>query len=643
MNKRVLFTFCMLWIVAGLYGQAFTNVAPSVGITGGYGMNSFFGAGGVSFVDFNMDGLDDLTFCTMVEQPMKFYLNTGTGFMLVNPPYVDNTLETRHALWADIDNDGDMDLFVTAYNAQSRLYRNSGSMTFTDITAGAGLPTTTQRTYGAVFADFDRDGFLDLYVTHYGLSPNGAPNFLYRNNGNLTFTDVTAATGTSNGPQQTFCATFFDYDNNGTSDLYVVNDRFEFPNALYSVSPNGTFTDISESSGTDIAVLAMNGGVGDYNNDGYLDIYVTNTNVDDEHCYLLHNNGDSTFTDSSALAGVTFDRFGWGGNFFDFDNDRDQDLYVCKSQTALNSDPNALFVNQGNGTFTEPLFASNGLGGIDTMNSYANAIGDYNNDGKPDIAVSNAFWGITDYPFLLWRNDVVNSNNWIKIKLVGHQSNRDAVGAMLQFWINGTKYIRFTHTANAYLAQNSKTITFGLGSATAIDSLKIIWPSMNSVDVIPGSQLAINQTHTIHESCNNTNVVTSTADIGSGTLRSVLGCAQEGDTIFFDNALAGDTIILTSQVLRINKDIVLYSTLSPRVTIASTISGVIEVMPNTAVEIHKVNILSGPSGNPAALQNSGDVDLFQTHIMRHPALPAGNKLVQNMGGIFVHGNCTVEQ
>lgn len=630
-------------IAVGLLGQTFTNVAPTVGITGGFGQPFFLGGGGVSFADFNGDGLDDLTFCTMFDQQLKFYLNNGNGFTLVNPPYVVNTQEQRHALWADIDNDGDMDLFVTAYLGSSRLYLNTGNMTFTDITANAGLPTTSNRTYGAVFGDYDRDGFLDLYVTHYGESPNGAPNFMYRNNGNLTFTDVTAATGTSNGAQQTFCATFFDYDNNGTSDLYVVNDRFEFPNALYSVSPNGTFADISELSGTDIAVLAMNGGVGDYNNDGFLDIYVTNTFIGgEEHCYLFHNNGDSTFTDSSSLAGVTFDRFGWGGNFFDFDNDRDQDLYVCSSKTTVNDEPNALYINQGNGTFTEPLFATNGLGGIDTMNSFSNAIGDYNNDGRPDIAVSNALWGITDYPFVLWRNDVVNSNNWIKIKLIGHQSNRDAIGAMLEFWINGTKHIRFTHTANAYLAQNSKTITFGLGSATAIDSLKIIWPSVNSVDVIPGSQLTINQTHTINETCN-TNVVTSLADIGAGTLRSVLGCVQEGDTIFFDNTLAGGTITLTSQILQINKDVILYSTLSPNLTIASAISGAIETMPNTSVEIHKLNILSGPSGNPAALQNSGETELFQTNIMRHPALAAGNKLVQNTGAIFFHGNCTIEQ
>ncbi len=641
---RIALGLAFLLLGSALTGQSFSNVAPSLGITGGYGSYTL-AAGGVSFVDFDLDGLDDLTFCTMNTQPMKFYKNTGTSFTLVDPPYVDNTQQTKQALWADIDNDGDLDLFIVAFDGYSRLYQNTGSMTFTEITSSAGLPTGTNKTFGANFGDYDRDGFLDLYVTNYGINGAGGyglPNFLYHNNGDLTFTDVTTATGTSNGNQQSFCSTFFDYDNNGTSDLYVVNDRFDFPNALYAVSTNGTFTDVSDTSGSDIQIWAMNGGVGDYNNDGYLDVYVTNSHIGGNHSWLMHNHGDGTFADSAAAAGVLFNRFGWGGNFFDFDNDCDEDLYVCCSQFGLNGSPNAMYVNQGTGVYTEPLFATGGLGGIDTMHSFSNAIGDYNNDGKLDIVVSNAKWGTIEYPFVLWKNEESNSNNWLKINLTGQQSNRDAVGTMLEFWIGCTKYIRFTYTSNAFLCQNARTITFGLGTATALDSLKIIWPSMNSIDVIPGADLTINQVNSIVETCAG-NMVTNNQDGGSGSLRRVLECVADGDTVFFDNALAGDTILITSAILSLAKDVVLFSNLSPRINLMSSISGALEIPGSQQVQIHHLNIISGISGDPAAVVNMGDLQLFDTNIIRNTGLALNSRLVKNLGTLTVHDNCAIEQ
>ncbi len=491
MKKNLL--FALMFSFNLLFGQTYSEVASSNGMNFAYGASGFEGGGGISFADFNQDGFDDLTFCTQLGDNLRFFENDSNGgFIEIFPSIPANTAETKQALWVDFDNDGDKDLFVTAYTDINRLYRNNGSFMFTDVTAMLGLPVSDEYkdhgTYGANFGDFDNDGWLDLYITNYGLGSTDMPhpNYLYKNNNGTSFTDVTTP-GTAGGTRQSFCSIFLDYDNDLTPDLYVANDREEYPNVLYK-NNGGSLTDVSVGSGADVAIWAMNTGAGDVDNDGDLDIYVTNVGNGNFSSLLMNDNG--SFTNEAVSRGVAFGpRIGWGGNFFDYDNDTDLDLYVCSLTTSA---PNGFYVNLGDGNFVEPLVASNGLGGIDNVTSFVNAIGDINNDGKLDIAVSNN----AAANVMLWENQETNNSSWLKVHLEGVTSNRDGISCWIEVYVNGQKRVRYTHTAMAYLAQNSDYTHFGLGGTTVIDSLIVRWPRGN-VDKL--EDVAVNQLVSIVE------------------------------------------------------------------------------------------------------------------------------------------------
>ncbi|MDX1407105.1 MAG: VCBS repeat-containing protein, partial [Saprospiraceae bacterium] len=334
--KHVLLLGVVLCLSQTGTGQEYVESALSYGIVASYGTPpGFSSAGGISCVDFNQDGLDDLTFASCINDTLYFYENQGGGnFTLIDPPLVTNTDEVKGILWIDYDNDGDKDLVTASYGGPTRLYENTGGLNMVDVTVAAGFPIDSTSSMSVSAADYDRDGDLDLYVCNYGYLPSFPPpppdtNLMYRNNGDGTFTDVTAFTGTADSTRQSWCATFFDYNNDGWEDLYVANDRVDFRNALYHNNGDGTFSDVSASTGTDITIDAMNVGIGDYDNNGYLDIYVTNTPAGSA---LLKNNGDSTFTDVASATGTLFPgSTGWGGTFYDFDNDLDLDLYVSCS------------------------------------------------------------------------------------------------------------------------------------------------------------------------------------------------------------------------------------------------------------------------------------------------------------------------
>ena len=448
-----------------LTSQTFVNRAPDFGIVDSYGELGLeeFG-GGVSFFDFNGDGWDDLCFPSADGDSLLFYHNNQGIFEKIDGLVLE-TAATKQLLWADIDNDGDKDLFVTNFMAANHLYENDGNMNLTDITLSASFFLFPDPTYGAAFADYDNDGFLDLYITNRS---NGVfdsfTNYLWKNNGNNTFTNVAIQTGTSDGLKVSFCAGFIDINQNLRPDLYIANDRLA-KNSMYLNNGN-TFSDISFSSGTDTVVNAMNVGAGDYNNDGHLDIYVTNTpggNV------LYKNNGDETFTDMTTSAGVAFNQWSWGGNFFDYDNDGDLDLYVS-SEEVEDGKANALYENLGDGTFHQTLV--DGIPG-DTLKSFGNSIGDFNLDGKMDVVVVNA-WGD---PMLIWENQTDNDNNWLKVKLEGVESNRDGIGSWIELYHDGQKQVRYTQCGTAYLAQNTQTEHFGVGQFETCDSLIIRWQS----------------------------------------------------------------------------------------------------------------------------------------------------------------------
>ncbi|MFK7774556.1 MAG: FG-GAP-like repeat-containing protein [Saprospiraceae bacterium] len=464
-NKKILLLFFSLIFYSQLFAQTFVNRATDFGIVEGYGSLDFeeFG-GGVSFFDFNGDGWDDLCFPTATGDSLLFFHNNQGAFERIDGLVLD-TSATKQLLWADIDNDGDKDLLVTNFMAANRLYENDGNMNLTDITLSSGFFLFPDPTYGATFGDYDADGFLDLYITNRS---NGTfdnfTNYLWKNNGNNTFTNVAIQTNTSDGLKVSFCATFIDINQNLRPDLYIANDRIA-TNTMFLNNGN-TFSDISASSGTDTVVNAMNVGSGDYNNDGHLDIYVTNTV---EGNVLYQNNGDETFTDMATSAGVAFNQVSWGGNFFDYDNDGDLDLYVS-SEEVEDGKTNALYENLGDGTFHQSL--PNGIDG-DTLISFGNAVGDFNLDGKMDIVVVNALGD----PMLIWENQTVNDNNWLKIRLEGVESNRDGISSWIEIYHDGQKQVRYTKCGTAYLAQNTQTEHFGIGSFETLDSVIVRWQS----------------------------------------------------------------------------------------------------------------------------------------------------------------------
>lgn len=462
-------------------GQSFFhNVADSVGIFHTYG-DGLFG-GGLSFYDFDGDGWDDLTLTSKYGESLSFYKNMGGTFEVAGTPFVANQSESKQVLWVDVDNDGDKDLFITGryFNgsqpnlARTRLYENDGNFNFTDITVSSGLPIEEAPTFGANFGDVNNDGWLDLLVMNRSGYSSPYINHLYLNNGNGTFSDHTSAI-----PMDTtmiFCGAFFDFDNDLDQDIYMAADKY-FGNPFFRNEGNAVFTEAGQISGAGISIDAMNVGVGDYDNNGYLDIYCTNTyNSPDGGSKLLRNNGNGTFDEVAVLAGVEYTSVGWGANWLDLDNDGDLDLYVSGTWPAYPQTQSTCYVNDGTGTFSMPNMGFVG----DITASYTNAVGDFNNDGFPDIMVNNEGPDKSQ----LWMNHGGDSH-WLKVKLEGIISNRDGIGSFIECYLDGQKTIRYTHCGIAYLAQNSGTEIFGLGQSMVVDSLKVRWLS-GVVDVLYG-------------------------------------------------------------------------------------------------------------------------------------------------------------
>lgn len=485
-----------------IYSQSFNNVGPASNLRAIW--EGVFNGGGITFVDFDGDGKDDITMSGGDLHTISFYRNNGTSFDSVTFPGVVNAMETKTVLWIDFDNDGDKDLFAGSFSASSKLFRNDGNLNFTDITVSAGISTAIWRTTAAAWSDYNKDGWLDLYLCNYsGWGGNfWYPNILYKNNGNGTFSNVTQSAGVMDTIKQPLAVSFFDYNNDGWEDLYIANDRRN-GNSMYKNNGNGTFTNVSDATNTDFEGDCMGLGVGDYDEDGDFDIYISNG---EEGNGFLRNNGNQTFTEIASTLGMSVNKICWGNAFYDYNNDGWLDLYVCASGGAPNR-RNELFKGNGNGTFTR-IFG-NGLE-TDDFQTYGGAIGDANNDGFPDMVCANVL-----EPISLWKNSG-NSNNWIKIKLQGTVSNRDAVGSIIQVFSNGRKMTRMVNAGMSYCSQHSLITTVGVGTATTVDSIYVKFPSGIGNFV---TNVNVNQQITIVESgvigiSNNNNSIPSEFALG---------------------------------------------------------------------------------------------------------------------------------
>jgi hypothetical protein len=411
----------------------------------------------------------------------------------------------------DFDNDGYDDLFVT-YWGQNTLYRNNRNGTFTDVTEKASLLHKTVRwSTGCSFLDYDKDGDLDLLVANYvdfdisktpakgsnqyclwkGVpvmcGPRGLPagkNILYQNNGDGTFTDVSEKSGVAKpAGRYAFTSIVSDYDNDGWPDIYVACDST--PNILYHNEGNGTFTDIGFISGTAVnedgkEQAGMGVSAADYDLDGFFDL--VKTNFADDTPTLYRNNGDGSFTDVTYTAklGVNTRFLGWGTGFFDFDHDGWKDIYMVNGHVypeveAHNANSpyrqeRLIFWNLRNGTFLD-ISSRAGAGITDRRSSRGSALGDLDNDGSLEIVVNN----MNDTPSLL--KNYGEKQNWILIKTVGRKSNRNGIGARVTVVAAGLKQMDEVRSGDSYISQNDIRLHFGVGAATKVERVEVLWPS----------------------------------------------------------------------------------------------------------------------------------------------------------------------
>jgi len=513
MNKLQLLINVLLISAASaflpLQSQNFTNIAPQQSIINYAG--GLYGSG-VSFYDWNHDGYDDISLLEQSSKP-KFYINQQGNYIATSFPGLLVPADYKSINWVDFDNDGDEDISLNADGAPFKLFSNNGDFTFTDISATCGIIQVSTVGYGTSWGDYNKDGFLDVYLSTYmdSFQVNPQTNFLFKNNGDGTFENTTDIAGVSNGGQLTFESVWIDYDNDTWPDLFVANDR-SFRNYLYHNNGDGTFSEVGYTAGIDQVFDAMSVTVGDYDNDGWFDMYITNT--PELGNYMYHNNGDGTFSIVSASSNTQMFQYSWGAIWMDGDNDQWQDLFVATIDFAPNNFPGIDSYFRNTGTSFEPTYTT-GLTTIANL-SYAAARGDVNNDGYPDILLHNK----QPIGTQVWKNEG-GSANYLKVRLQGSISNRNGVGCRIELSAGGNHQYRYTMSGEQYLSQNSQWQFFGLSDLNQIDSLVVNWPSGHQ-DVF--YNLPVNQSLVIVEGSSNINQIQI---IGSSHI-----C--EGDSLILD-------------------------------------------------------------------------------------------------------------
>jgi hypothetical protein len=441
-----------------LYSQAYSDLAGFYGIVFNNQTLTPDG-GGVSFADFNGDGLDDISLATGLGDSLEFYQNTGTGFTKL-ASLVDHTQEAKHLIWVDYDNDGDKDLYITSNISANKLYRNDNG-SFADVSNSAGLSSSVTETYGACWGDINNDGWLDLYEANQ-LNFGAGYNTLYLSDGNGSFTDITTSANAGDSIRYAFAPAFLDYDKDGYQDIFVANDRLA-PTTLLKNNGDSTFTNVASSVGAREIMDGMSATVGDFDNNGWLDIYVTNTTYGNK---LFRNNGNGTFSEVASQYSLEHFSETWNAVFFDFDLDGDLDIHVC--DVILGQSTAETFYENVDTNFIQ----SSHFPG-DTLKNYCSAIGDINSDGYIDLVSPNKF----PSQLQLWEHNGVGSNHFVKVRLEGVASNRDGIGSYIEVYSGGDSYMRYTHCGEGFQSQNSLTEIIGLGSHTIIDSMVVRWLS----------------------------------------------------------------------------------------------------------------------------------------------------------------------
>jgi hypothetical protein len=485
------------------------------GVDGTYFMPESLGSGAALF-DYNNDGLLDIYLVnagshnkpdTSVKDRLFEQQKDGTFLDVTEKAHLGDLGYGLGVAAGDIDNDGDLDLYVTNFG-HDKLYRNNGDGTFANITDQAGI-TNSNWSASVIFVDYDLDGFLDIYVATY-LQYNpathctdkagrpeycgpkgfaGLPDVLYHNNKNGTFTDVSMASNIASSSLKGLGVVSADFNHDSYPDIYVANDGEA--NHLWINQKNGTFRDEAMELGAAVNTTgqpeaSMGVTAGDIDGDQDLDLFMTH--LRDEKNTLYRNLGAIGFQDDSwntGLAAPSLPFTGFGTGFFDFDNDGDLDVAVVNGRIARGPllihnkaagywDPYAetslLFQNDGSGKFQN---ISNNAGSFCSAveNRRGLAFGDIDNDGDIDLLVTN-----DGGPARLYRNETNSENHWLLIRAIDNSQKRDAIGAIITVISSGKRFMRLVAPGYSYLSSNDPRVHFGLGSANRFDDIEVQWP-----------------------------------------------------------------------------------------------------------------------------------------------------------------------
>jgi len=465
---------------------------------------------GCAFLDYDNDGWQDILLVNGMDWPghkrrrttLRLYRNNrnGTFTDVTRQAGLDVEMYGMGVAAGDFNNDGFPDLFVSCVG-QSRLFQNTRKGAFVDVTGRAGLGGREAFSSSALWLDYDRDGHLDLFVCNYvKWSPEqdvscsldgsrksyctpeayrGATCWLFRNRGNGTFEDVTAKAGLFDSSSKSLGATMLDYDLDGRPDLFVANDTQ--PNKLYRNAGDGTFQEVALRAGLAFsedgkARAGMGVDAADYDNSGLPGLAVTN--FDNEMLGLYRNAGKGLYTDEaprSEVGRLTRRSLGFGCFFFDADLDGQLDLLVVNghiddSDVQYAQRPH-LFLNTGSGSFRDVAGEAGG-GFAQPKVGRGAAFGDFDNDGDLDVLITT-----NGGPAYLYRNDQLAGHRSIRFKLVGTQSNRDAIGATVRVYYGGQTRWRMVKSGSSYLSQSELPVTFGLGRHDRVERVVIQWPN----------------------------------------------------------------------------------------------------------------------------------------------------------------------
>jgi hypothetical protein len=500
--------------LADVTSEAGIHFEHNSGAYGGKFLPETLGSG-CAFLDYDRNGWQDILFVNGMDWPghktrrstMRLYHNNGNGTFtdVTARAGLDVELYGMGVAVGDYNNDGFPDILVTCVG-QNRLFRNTGKGTFVDVTNASGLGKREGFSTSALWFDYDRDGLLDLFVCNYvKWSPDhdvfcsldgkhksyctpeayrGETCWLFRNRGNGTFEDVTAASGIFDSSSKSLGVALLDTDQDGWPDLLVANDTQ--PNKLYRNQRNGTFKDTAVEAGLAFsnegkARAGMGVDIADFENSGAPGVAITNF---DNEMIGLYRQNKKIFEDIAVQTGVgpaSKSSLGFGCAFFDANLDGWLDFAVANGhidETVRNirgnvgyAQPPQLFVNNGKGTFRD-VAAELGGGFNQPKVGRGLAYADFDRDGDLDLLLTT-----NSGPAYLYRNDQVAGNHSIRFRLVGTKSNRDAIGAAVRISVGGLNQYRVVKGGSSYLSQSELPVTFGLEKRDRIEIVVVDWPS----------------------------------------------------------------------------------------------------------------------------------------------------------------------